>query len=248
MYITLSYINKVLNALYELERTIELETEMPTEFLKSEVPTKFYLSKGHIKKVLIRSGVIALGYIILMFLILPYFFPSDWSHLAYLYHTVVFVMGVGYWFDRSTRPIMGQPIITINKTCIQFGFEEEGFKVPLENIALAEIKKNIFGRKQLNLVYTKELTYKIKHPLHVKMLFMFESRKARWSQKWQIKGLSVEPEELVQSIHFHLERYIAMEEKYKAEAKLSNIKMELSKPEDRYNSLFFSDRLSKGKS
>lgn len=213
-----------------------------------DIPTKFFLSEGHLKKVLIRSGVFTLGYIILMFLILPYFYPSDWSHLAYLYHTVVFLMGVGYWFDRSTRPIMGQPIITINKTCMQFGFEEEGFKVPLEYIALAEIKKNIFGRKQLHLVYTKELTYKIKQPLHVKMLFMFESRKARWSQKWNVSGLSVEPEELVQSIHFHLERYIAMEEKYKTEAKLSKIKIEYTDPKDRYNSLFFSDQLSKGNS
>ena len=214
--------------------------------IEKDIPTKFFLSEGYVKKMLIRSGVIALGYIILMFLILPYFFPSDWSNLAYLYHTFVFLMGVGYWFDRSTRPIMGQPIITINKTCLKFGFAEEGFKVPLEYIALAEIKKNIFGRKLLNLVYTKELTYKIKQPLYVKMLFIFESRKARWSQKWNVSGLSVEPEELVQSIHFHLERYIAMEEEYKAEAKLSKIKIEHTDPKDRYNSLFFSDQLSKG--
>ena len=212
------------------------------------MPTKFFLSERYIKKILIRSGVLTLVQIIIFFFLLPYFFSDDSFYVIMgSIYTFIDIVALEYWYKRWTTTTESQPVIAINETCIQFGFEQEGFRVPLEYIALAEIKKNFFGRKFLNIVYTKKLAYKIKHPLHFKMKFLFERRKARWSQKWSVRGLSVEPEVLVQSIHFHLERYIAMAEQYEEEAKLSKIQIELSKPEDRYNSFFFSEQLSKGK-
>ena len=104
-------------------------------------------------------------------------------------------------------PIADQPVITINETCLKFGYEEEGFKVPVEYIALAEIKTNFFGRKQLNLVYSKEFSYKIKYRSYFRLMSIYELNKTAWSQKWNVSGLSIEPEELVQSINYHLDQY-----------------------------------------
>ena len=104
-------------------------------------------------------------------------------------------------------PTAEQPIVIIGTTCVKIGFKQEGVRLSFDDIAFAEIKENYFGRKRLNFIFNKEITYKIKEPFYHKMMFFFEYNTSRSSLKWRLTGLNVEPEELVQSINYHLEQF-----------------------------------------
>lgn len=185
--------------------------EEHTYEIEGDIPTKFFLSEGHIENVLIKTGILTLVLIVLFFFLLPYFFSNyTFYFIMGMIYTIFDIVALQYWYKRWTMPISNQPVFTINESCVKIGYEEESTQILLDDIALAEIKKNFFGRKHLNLVYSKELSYKIKYRSYFKFMSISELNKTAWSQRWNVIGLSVEPEELVQSINYHLEQYKIM--------------------------------------
>ena len=176
--------------------------------IEEDIPTKFFLLEGHLKKVLIKTGILTLVLIVLFFFLLPYFFSNyAFFFIVGMIYTIFDIVALQYWYQRWTMPIPDQPVFTISESCLKIGHEEEGTQILLDDIALAEIKKNFFGRKQLNLVYSKELSYKIKYRSYFRLMSISELNKTAWSQRWNVIGLSVEPEVLVQSINYHLDEY-----------------------------------------
>lgn len=169
--------------------------------------TKFFLSKEHIKNTIIRFGFIILVFVIIMFFVMPYVFSSNKLDVFSIYYTIALLVGLGYWLRRLIMPTTEQPIVIIRTTCVKIGFKQEGVRLSFDDIAFAEIKENYFGRKRLNFIFNKEITYKIKEPFYHKMMFFFEYNTSRSSLKWNLGGLNVEPEVLVQSINYHLEQY-----------------------------------------
>ena len=182
--------------------------EEHTNEIEVEMPTKFFLSEGHLKKGLIKTGILTLVLIVLFFFLLPYFFSNyTFFFIMGMIYTIFDIVALQYWYKRWTMPIADQPVITINESCVKIGYEEESTQILLDDIALAEIKKNFFGRKQLHLVYSKELSYKIKYRSYFKFMSISELNMTAWSQKWNLSKLSVELEELVQCINYHLDQY-----------------------------------------
>jgi hypothetical protein len=171
------------------------------------MPTKFFLSKEHIKNTIIRFGFIILVFVIIMFFVMPYVFSSNRLDVFSIYYTIALLVGLGYWLRRLIMPTAEQLIVIIRTTCVKIGFKQEGVRLSFDDIAFAEIKENYFGRKRLHIIYNKEITYKIRQPFYHKMMFFFEFNKSRWSQALSVEGLSVEPEILVRSLNYHLDQY-----------------------------------------
>ena len=174
-----------------------------------QLPTEFFISKKFIKSAIIWQGSLTLIYVLLIFFVLPYFFPSNRAYVLGMYYTIALLVGFGYWIKRLKTPSSSQPVFTINKTCLKIGYKEEGLRLLFDDIDSAEIKENFFGKKYLNIIYNKEITYKIERPFHEIMMFHFEWNRSRRSGSWGVRGLNVEPEELVHSLNFHLAKYRA---------------------------------------
>ena len=69
--------------------------------IEGDIPTKFFLSEGHLKKMLIRTGILTLVLIVLFFFLLPYFFSNyTFYFIMGMIYTIFDIVALQYWYKR----------------------------------------------------------------------------------------------------------------------------------------------------
>ena len=178
---------------------------------EAKMPGSFYLSPTWIKNFKTRLIIGLLFWVLVTIYIIATGFNIG-HFLQGLCVAITMIAGFERLEQFQYLVKNNQPAITVEEKFIRYvkiGYKQEGVRILFNDIVFAEVKENYFGSKRLSIIYNKEITYKIKKPFYEKMMFSFERSATSWSGSWSLRGLSVEPEVLAQSINYHLEQHQA---------------------------------------